>query len=193
MRAAIAAIPDDYMALAMRNDAWFAFVALLAMIIHGMQIVERAVMRIIERLILWPFIQIRRTVLHSDSMMIEYFSATSAGLMSAWVAFGRENSVAHQLMVSRVPEWLWIVLPASLCATQFWAVAHGTLSNRGVACVFSTAFWAFLSLILLLRVGFSLAHVFSLPMVLACWLAIFMLLSKGTPWTSRHNNPRKLV
>lgn len=180
MKPAFAAIPDAYIELALASDLWYWFVLAMAGVIHAMQAFERAVLALVERLILWPFIQIRRTVMYSDPMMIEYFSATSAGLIGLWVAFGRENSVAHQLMIQRIPEWLWIALSASLCASQFWAVAHGTLSHRGVACVFSTAFWAFLSLILLLRVGFSLAHVFSLPMVLACWLAIFMLLAKGT-------------
>jgi len=176
MRPAFAAIPDAYIHLAMGNDAWFAFVSLLAMVIHAMQSFERAALAAI----LWPFIQIRRTVYHSDPMMIEYFSATSAGIMALWVWFGRENSVAHQLMVARIPEWLWMAFSATLSATQFYSVAHGNLSHRGVACVFACAFWVFLSLILILRVGFSLAHVFSLPMVLACWLAIFMLLAKGT-------------
>jgi hypothetical protein len=111
-------------------------------------------------------------------------------MTALWVAFGRENSVAHQLMVARIPEWLWISFSGLLCGAQFWAVAHGNLSQRGVSCVFATAFWAFLSLILLLRVGFSLAHVFSLPMVLACWLAIFMLIAKGThgPTTTATTN-----
>lgn len=180
MRPAFAAIPDPYIALAMGNDWWFCFVSLLAVIIHAMQSFERAMIRLVERLILWPFIQIRRTVYHSDPMMVEYFSATAAGMTAMWVAFGRDNSVAHQLMISRFPEWLWISVSTILSAAQFYAVAHGNLSQRGVSCVFSCAFWAFLSLILLLRVGFSLAHVFSLPMVLACWLAIFMLLAKGT-------------
>lgn len=190
MRLAIASIPDAYVMLALESDAWYWFVAIITVIIRAMQAFERAVIATIERCILWPFIQIRRTVYLSDPMMIEYFSATSAGLVGLWVAFGRDNSVAHQLMVARIPEWLWITLSASLSASQFWAVGHGNLSHRGVACVFSCAFWAFLSLVLILRVGFSLAHVFSLPMVLACWLAIFMLIAKGTngPATPAANN-----
>ena len=180
MRPAFAAIPDAYVQLAMANEAWYWFVTATGCVIHAMHMFERALVFAVERLILWPFIQIRRTVYHSDPMMVEYFSATSAGIMSLWVAFGRDNSVAHRLMISRIPEWLWITLSASLSVSQFYAVAHGNLSHRGVACVFSCAFWAFLSLILILRVGFSLAHVFSLPMVLACWLAIFMLIAKGT-------------
>jgi len=190
MRPAFACIPDQYMELALASDIWYWFVAVIAVIIRAMQAFERAVIAVVERLILWPFIQIRRTVYHSDPMMVEYFSATAAGMTALWVAFGRENSVAHQLMVARVPEWCWISFSASLCGTQFWAVAHGNLSQRGVSCVFATAFWAFLSLILLLRVGFSLAHVFSLPMVLACWLAIFMLIAKGThgPTTTATTN-----
>lgn len=180
MRPAFAAIPDAYMELALASDLWYWFVAVIAVIIRAMQAFERGMLTLVEKCILWPFVQIRRTVQHSDPMMIEFFSATSAGLIGLWVAFGRENSVAHQLMIARFPEWLWITLSASLSASQFWAVSHNNLSHRGVACVFSCAFWAFLSLILLLRVGFSLAHVFSLPMVLACWLAIFMLIAKGT-------------
>lgn len=179
MRNAIACIPDVYMELALANDMWYWFVSAVAVIIHGMQAFERAVIALVERLILWPFIQIRRTVLHSEPMMIEYFSATSAAILAFWVHFGRENSVAHQLMVQRIPEWLWISLGGVLSASQFYAVAHGTLAQRGISCVFACAFWAFLSLVLILRVGFSLAHVFSLPMVLACWLAIFMLIAKG--------------
>lgn len=180
MRLSVAAIPDCYTRLYLESETWYWFLASIAVVIHVIQWFERAMIAVVERLILWPFIQIRRTVYHSDPMMIEFFSATSAGLIGLWVAFGRENSVAHQLMVARFPEWLWITLSASLSAAQFWAVSHNNLSHRGVACVFSCAFWAFLSLILLLRVGFSLAHVFSLPMVLACWLAIFMLIAKGT-------------
>lgn len=190
MRPAFACIPDTYMELALASDIWYWFVAVIAVIIRAMQAFERAVIAVVERLILWPFIQIRRTVYHSDPMMVEYFSATAAGMTALWVAFGRENSVAHQLMVARIPEWLWISFSATLCGAQFWAVAHGNLSQRGVSCVFACAFWAFLSLILLLRVGFSLAHVFSLPMVLACWLAIFMLIAKGThgPTTTATTN-----
>ena len=180
MRQAIAAIPDAYVMLSAESEAWYWFVATIAVIIRAMQAFERAVIAAVERCILWPFVQIRRTVYHSDPMMIEYFSATSAGLIGLWVYFGRENSVAHQLMVARIPEWLWITLSASLSVSQFYAVAHGNLSHRGVACVYAWAFWTLLSLILILRVGFSLAHVFSLPMVLACWLAIFMLIAKGT-------------
>lgn len=190
MKPALAAIPDEYVMLAMGNDWWLHFVSLVAVVIHIMQVFERAAIRIIERLILWPFVQIRRTVYQSDPMMVEFFSATSAGMVGLWVAFGRDNSVAHQLMVARIPEWLWIALSAVLCGSQFYSVAHGNLAQRGVSCVFACAFWAFLSLILLLRVGFSLAHVFSLPMVLACWLAIFMLLAKGThgPTTASTSN-----
>lgn len=180
MRTAIAYIPDAYMELALTSDLWYWFVAAVAVIIRAMQAFERAMLAVIERIILRPFIQIRRTVYHGNPMMIEYFSATSAAMVGLWVAFGRENSVAHQLMLQRIPEWLWLALSGTLSAAQFYAVAHGNLSQRGVSCVFATAFWAFLSLILLLRVGFSLAHVFSLPMVLACWLAIFMLIAKGT-------------
>lgn len=180
MRAALACIPDAYMKLALESDGWYWLLSMIAVIIRAMQAFERAVLAIVERMILWPFIQIRRTVQRGDPMMVEYFSATSSAMVGLWVAFGRENSVAHQLMVARFPEWLWMALSGVLSAAQFYAVAHGNLSHRGVACVFSCAFWAFLSLILILRVGFSLAHVFSLPMVLACWLAIFMLIAKGT-------------
>lgn len=180
MKPAFAAIPDAYMELALASDMWYWFVVAIALIICAMQAFERAVIALVERCILWPFIQIRRTVLHSDPMMIEYFSATAAGMVGMWVVFGRENSVAHQLMIQRIPEWLWTTLSGALCLSQFYSVAHGTLSQRGVSMVFATAFWAFLSLVLLLRVGFSLAHVFSLPMVLACWIAIFMLIAKGT-------------
>lgn len=189
MRSAIACIPDCYIRLSLESDGWYYFLAAVAVVIRGMQVFERAVLAAFERLILWPFVQIRRTVLHSDSMMVEYFSATSAGMVAVWVAFGRENSVAHQLMLSRIPEWLWLVLSGLLCLVQFRAVAHGTLSQRGCTMVFATAFWAFFSLVLLLRVGFSLAHVFSLPMVLACWLSIFMLISKGTHGTTRTASP----
>lgn len=180
MKTAIACIPDTYMELALTSDLWYWFVAAAALIIRAMQAFECAVLAVVEHMILWPFIQIRRTVYLSDPLMVEYFSATSAGMVGLWVAFGRDNSVAHQLMVARIPEWLWIALSAALSTSQFYAASHGTLSQRGVSCVFAVAFWAFLSLILLLRVGFSLAHVFSLPMVLACWLAIFMLIAKGT-------------
>lgn len=180
MKPALAAIPDAYVTLAMGSEVWFWFVSATAVMIHAMQVFERAMLAVIERLILWPFVQIRRTVYHSDPMMVEYFSATSAGIMALWVWFGRENSVAHQLMVARIPEWLWVTLSASLSVAQFYAVSHGRLSHRGVACVYAWAFWSLVSLVLILRVGFSLAHVFSLPMVLACWLAIFMLLAKGT-------------
>jgi hypothetical protein len=179
MKAAIACIPDAYMELALASEAWYWFVSTVALVIGGLQALERAMLAIIEHLILWPFIQIRRTVYHSDSLMVEYFSATSAGIVSLWVAFGRENSVAHQLMVQRIPEYIWIALSTVLCLAQFHAAAHGSLSHRGMCCVFGTAFWTFLSLILILRVGFSLAHAFSVPMALACWLAIFMLLAKG--------------
>lgn len=179
MKPAIACIPDAYMELALASDPWYWFVTAIAVVIRGMQVFERAMLAVIERLILWPFIQIRRTVYHSDSLMVEYFSATSAGIVALWVALGREGSVAHQLMVQRIPEQAWIICGASLCLAQFYAAAHGSLSYRGVCCVFGTAFWAFISLILILRVGFSLAHAFSLPMTLACWLAIFMLLAKG--------------
>lgn len=180
MRSAISCIPDAYMELALASDVWYWFVATIALIIHAMQAFERTMLAAFERMILWPFIQIRRTVYQSDPMMVEYFSATSAGMVGLWVYFARENSVAHQLMLAKFPEWLWMTLSSVLSGVQFYAVAHGSLSHRGVSCVFATAFWAFLSLVLLLRVGFSLAHVFSLPMVLACWLAIFMLIAKGT-------------
>lgn len=175
MRPALAAIPLAYVELAHDSQAWFAYVCVLTLVIRAMQIFERAVMRVIERLI-----QIRRTVYYSDSLMVEYFSATSAGIFALWVFLGRENSVAHQLMIQRVPEAVWVTLGAALCVLQFIAASRGTLSQRGICCVFGTGFWLFLSTVLLLRVGFSLAHVFSLPMVLACWLAIFMLLAKGT-------------
>lgn len=180
MRPAFAHIPDQYMELALDSDVWYWFVAAVAVIIRAMQAFERAALAVVERCILWPFVQIRRTVYHSDSLMVEYFSATAAGLLAAWVYFGREGSVAHQLMIQRVPEPIWIICGVVLCVAQFAAASHGTLSHRGICSVFGTAFWAFLSLILLLHVGFSLAHVFSLPMTLACWLAIFMLLAKGT-------------
>ena len=180
MRLAIAAIPDEYLVLAMSSNGWFTTVSLLAMVIAGLQAFERAVIRAIEHLIIWPFVQIRRTVYHSDPLMVEFFSATSAGLCFLSIFFGRDNSVAHQLMLARIPEWAWATWSGLLCVGQFWAAAHGALSQRATACVFACAFWVLVSLVLILRVGFSLAHVFSLPMVLACWLAIFMLIAKGT-------------
>ncbi len=167
------------MELALASDVWYWFVATVIVIIQAMQAFERAVLRLVESLIIWPFVQIRRTVYYSDSMMVEYFSATSAGIMSLWVIYGRDNSVAHQLMVQRIPEQFWLVASAMLSAVQFYCAAHRSLSHRASCCVFACAFWALVSLVLLLRVGFSLAHVFCLPMVLACWLAIFMLLAKG--------------
>ena len=143
MRTAIAYIPDAYMELALTSDLWYWFVAAVAVIIRAMQAFERAMLAVIERIILRPFIQIRRTVYHGNPMMIEYFSATSAAMVGLWVAFGRENSVTHQLMLQRIPEWLWLALSGTLSAAQFYAVAHGNLSQRGVSCVFATAFWAF--------------------------------------------------
>lgn len=180
MRPAFSTIPTVYTELALDHDGWHYFICFVAMVIHGLQWFERAMIRLVEALILWPFIQIRRTVHYSDSLMVEYFSATASGLFALWVIYGRENSVAHQLMVQRVPEAVWGTLGAALCVLQFIAASRGTLSQRGICCVFGTGFWLFLSTVLLLRVGFSLAHVFSLPMVLACWLAIFMLIAKGT-------------
>lgn len=180
MRPAFAHIPDAYMELALDSDIWYWFVATIAIVIRAMQAFERAAIAFVEQCILWPFVQIRRTIYHGDSLIVEYFSATAAGLFAAWVLYGRENSVAHQLMVQRVPEAVWITLGSVQCVIQFLAASRGTLSYRGVCCVFGTGFWLFLSTILLLRVGFSLAHVFSLPLTLACWLAIFMLIAKGT-------------
>lgn len=179
MKAAFACIPDAYMELALASNLWYWFVAAVVVIIQAMQAFERAVMRLVESLIIWPFVQIRRTVYYSDPLMVEYFSATSAGIMSLWVIYGRDNSVAHQLMVQRIPEQFWIAASAILSVVQFYCAAHGSLSHRASCCVFACAFWALVSLVLILRVGFSLAHVFCLPMVLACWLAIFMLLQKG--------------
>ncbi len=181
MRPALAAIPLAYVELAHDSQAWFAYVCVLTLVIRAMQIFERAVMRVIERLIIWPFIQIRRTVYHSDPLMIEYFSATAAGILALWILYGRDNSVAHQLMTQRIPERLWVSVSGVLSLAQFWSAAHGSLSSRAACSVFATALWALVSLVLLLRVGFSLAHVFSLPMVLACWLTIFMLIAKGQP------------
>lgn len=181
MRSAIACIPEPYMALALRNDRWFTFVSLLAVVIHCMQAFERAVIRLAERLVIWPFVQIRRTVHYSDSLMIEYFSATAAGILALWVVYGRDNSVAHQLMVARIPSPFWITVSGVLSLAQFWCAAHGTISSRAACSVFATALWILVSLVLVLRVGFSMAHVFSLPMVLACWLSIFMLIAKGQP------------
>lgn len=185
MRLALAAIPDQYVTLAMGNDWWFAFVSLVAMMIHAMQAFERAVIRLVEDIIVWPFLQIRRTVHHSDSLMIEFASATMAGLMVVWVLGGRDNSVAHQLMTTRIPESFWIVASGALSLAQFASAAHGRLKSRVACSVLSWALWSLVSLVLLLRVGFSLAHVFSLPMVLACWLSIFMLIAKGQP----HHGP----
>jgi len=178
MRPAFACIPDQYMELALTSEMWYWFVAAVAVIIRAMQAFERAALAVVERCILWPFVQIRRTVYHSDSLMVEYSSATSAGILAAWAYFGRDD--IHQVVMQSVPASVWITGGIALCVAQFAAAAHGTLSHRGICSVFGTAFWAFLSLILILRVGFSLAHVFSLPLTLACWLSIFMLLAKGT-------------
>lgn len=186
MRSAIACIPDCYMRLSLESDAWSVFLSLVAVVIASMQAFERAVLRAVERLILWPFIQIRRTVHHSDSLMVEYLSATCAGLMALWVAFGRDNSVAHHLMTAKIPAWFWISISSVLSLAQFVSAAHGSLSNRAACAVFATGLWALVTLILILRVGFSLAHVFSLPMVLACWLSIFILIAKG-----QHHGPAK--
>lgn len=179
MRPALSAIPDAYMELALGNNGWLIFVSMVAVVIHGMQIFERAMIRLIEALILWPFIQIRRTVYHSDSLMVEYSSASSAGIFMLWVLYGRDNSVAHQLMTQRVPEYAWIIGALALCLAQFTAIGRGTLSQRSICCIYACGFWTFLTIVLLLRVGFSLAHVFSMPLMLACWLAIFILLAKG--------------
>lgn len=181
MRAAVAAIPDTYLALAMRSDTWFTIISILTVVIAGLQAFERAVIHAVERVIIWPFVQIRRTVYYSDSLMVEYFSATSAGLMALWIVYGRDNSVAHHLMTARIPEAFWIATSTVLSVAQFTAAAHGSITSRAVCSVFATGLWSLVSLVLILRVGFSLAHVFSLPMVLACWLSIFMLIAKGQP------------
>jgi len=68
MKPAFAHIPDAYMELALDSDVWYWFVAAVAVIIRAMQAFERAALAVVERCILWPFVQIRRTVYHSASL-----------------------------------------------------------------------------------------------------------------------------
>jgi len=171
MKPALAAIPDAYIHLALRNDGWMAFVSLLAMVIHGLQCLERAVMRVMETVFLYPFQRILHTYQHYDSAMVEYLSATCSMALSVWAISGRHAPNP----ITEAAVWWILAAPAALIGIfQGIAVQHCNHTTRSLCGFLAFMLWTWLSVTAYRRMGFDLLHVFAVPLMLACWLVILM-------------------
>lgn len=171
MKPAFAAIPEVYVQLAMANDAWYWFVTATGCVIHAMQLVERLVIGIVT----WPFNQLVKALRDRDGMLIEHSSATSAGLMAVWAYLGREPDEAYRVVTTFLPYGLVVALAAALCVYQFVCASRGAIASRGTALVLACGYWSFLSIVLFIKTGFLLFHVFSAPLAVLCSLCAWLL------------------
>lgn len=178
MRPALAAIPDSYIELANEHNGWFYFVSTLAIIIQAMQITERVVMRVFVGLILWPFMNIRRAMHDTDSMIVEHISASAAGLMALWLHWGRQPTEVYRTLSAIAPTPVLIALTLTLCISQFYFSSRGPICRRGVLSILACGWWTILTLVLMHQTGFFLVHIFSLPLMLACGLSVWALYEK---------------
>lgn len=151
MHAAVEMIPSVLLTMAMRSDTLFWSLGVLAIAMYCL--------RVIENIILWPYVHIRKTILKSDAMVIEYYSATCAALLTFFCALRGYSAL--------------IILSAGMLAVvQFYTLTFSTSLWRATANVYASGFWLCFSIIVAGRFGFLLAHVFILPLVFMCCLAI---------------------
>lgn len=173
MRAALACIPDSYAELALSSDAWLRFLCALAVLIHGMQAFERAVLRLVESVVLYPLRRILHTYQHGDPAMIEYYSATCASLFGLWVVAGRSSPTLRQI-TETIPWWIWSNPAMLIGIFQGIAVQHGNSNTRALFSFLAFLLWSWLSAITYRRLGFNAIHSFTVPLMLACWIVIFI-------------------
>ena len=174
MKPALAAIPDAYVTLAMGSDVWFWFVTATAVMIHAMQVFERAVLRLVEAVILYPFRRILYTYQHSDPTMIEYYSATCAITFGLWVMFGRTQQALLRQITDAIPWWLWSDPSVIVGIFQGLSVQYANRTTRAFCGSLALTLWAWLSIITFRRMGFNAIHAFTIPLMLACWITIFV-------------------
>lgn len=179
MRLAIASIPDAYVMLALENDAWYWFVAAIALIIRAMHAFERAVMAAIENFLLYPFRRIHHTYRYHDSSMIEYYSATCAVAFALWISEGRAGQAYFSPITETIPWWAWATPSVFIGVSQGVSVQYGTGTTRATCAFLSFTLWLWLTAITYRHIGYAAIHAFSAPLMLAMWITIFMQLRGG--------------
>lgn len=118
-------------------------------------------------------------------MLIEFTSGFSAICFALWfMSLGNVRASIYRAMTAHVPEIGWVGLFAVAGVTQLVAVSTGTRIQRAQAMVVSFALWLSISGILWNRQGFNIIHPLLIPLTVACFLSIFILL--GRPWDAKH-------
>lgn len=189
MRAAIAYIPDAYVELALCNEMWFYFVSLLAYLIHGMQAVERFMLRLFQTIVLFPFRRILHTFQNSDPTMAEYISATSAFSFGIWVIISK-GQVLHSNLTMSVHWWIWANPAILIGLLQGIGISGSDRNTRAVNSFLAFMLWTSLTLISFRRLGFIALHPFTCTLMLACWLVIFIHINGGRDGSTHDSSIR---
>ena len=163
----------------MGNDWWLHFVSFVAVVIHVMQTFERAVIRLIEIVVLYPLRRILHTYQNYDSSMVEYYSATCALAFSAWMVLGKTGQAYYRHITDEIPWWAWALSSALIGFSQGVSVHRGDGTTRAMLAALSLALWLWITAITLRHIGYAAMHAFSAPLMLAMWLTIFMQLRGG--------------